>query len=96
VGLKDIRFRRINRLFIIYIVMKSKITKSSNNDMLNIYKMTFIYNAVMNGWTVKKLKNNNFEFTNNKEELKKEFYLDNFLEDFINSNFNIDKIITKL
>ncbi len=76
--------------------MKSKITKSSNNDMLNIYKMTFIYNAVMNGWTVKKLKNNNFEFTNNKEELKKEFYLDNFLEDFINSNFNIDKIITKL
>ena len=76
--------------------MKSKITKSSNNDMLNIYKMTFIYNAVMNGWTVKKLKNNNFEFTNNNEELKKEFYLDNFLEDFINSNFNIDKIITKL
>jgi len=64
--------------------------------MLNIYKMTFIYNAVMNGWTVKKLKNNNFEFMNNKEELKKEFYLDNFLEDFINSNFNIDKIITKL
>lgn len=76
--------------------MKSKTTKSSNNDMLNIYKMTFIYNAVMNGWTVKKLKNNNFEFMNNKEELKKEFYLDNFLEDFINSNFNIDKIITKL
>jgi hypothetical protein len=62
-------------------------------DMLGIYKMTFIYNALLNGWTVRKLKNNNFEFSNNKEELKKEFYLDNFVKDFVQSNLNINQII---
>ena len=67
-----------------------------NIDLLNIYKMTFIYNAVLNGWTVKKLKNNNFEFSNNNEELKKEFYLDNFIKDFVQSNMNINEIIQTL
>jgi hypothetical protein len=63
-------------------------------DMISIYKMSFIYNAILNGWTVKKLQNNKFEFSNNKDELKKEFYLDNFLAKFINSNLNINHIIS--
>ena len=66
---------------------------SPNLDMITIYKMSFIYNSILNGWTVKKLPNNKFEFSNNKDELKKEFYLDNFLKDFIKSNLNIDHII---
>ena len=33
-------------------------------DMMTIYKMTFVYNAVLNGWTVKKLKDTKFEFSN--------------------------------
>tara|TARA_B100000575_G_C23142410_1_gene665299 strand:+ start:7218 stop:7454 length:237 start_codon:yes stop_codon:yes gene_type:complete len=70
--------------------------KLQNIDLHNIYKMTFIYNAVLNGWTVKKLKNNNFEFSNNNEELKKEFYLDNFIKDFVQSNMNINEIIQTL
>ena len=62
-------------------------------DMMTIYKMTFVYNAVLNGWTVKKLKDKKFEFSKNKEEIKKEFYLDNFLEKFVDSNLNINNII---
>lgn len=62
-------------------------------DMLSIYKMTFVYNAVLNGWTVKKLKDGKFEFSKNKEDIKKEFYLDNFLEKFVDSNLNINNII---
>ena len=27
-------------------------------DVITIYKMTFVYNALLNGWTVRKLKNN--------------------------------------
>ena len=72
-------------------------TDSGNNglgiDMMTIYKMTFVYNAVLNGWTVKKLKDKKFEFSKNKEEIKKEFYLDNFLEKFVDSNLNINNII---
>lgn len=72
-------------------------TESGNSglgiDMMTIYKMTFVYNAVINGWTVKKLKDTKFEFSKNKEEIKKEFYLDNFLEKFVDSNLNINNII---
>ena len=62
-------------------------------DIITIYKMTFVYNALLNGWTVRKLKNNKFEFSKNKEEIKKEVYLDNFLNKFVNSNLNINHII---
>ena len=33
-----------------------------NLDILSLHKMLFIYNAVLNGWIVKKLSDNNFEF----------------------------------
>tara|TARA_B100001093_G_C26722723_1_gene968572 strand:+ start:463 stop:723 length:261 start_codon:yes stop_codon:yes gene_type:complete len=70
---------------------------SSNNlqlDIITMYKMTFVYNALLNGWTVRKLKNNKFEFSKNKEEIKKEVYLDNFLNKFINANINVNHIIS--
>lgn len=62
-------------------------------DMVALYKMSFIYNSILNGWTVKKLNNSKFEFSNNKDELKKEYHLDNFLKKFIKSNLNINQII---
>ena len=68
-----------------------------NLDLNSLYKMSFIYNALMNGSTIKKLKNNKFEFSkNNTEEIKKEFYLDSFIDKFINTNLNINKIINGL
>lgn len=59
-------------------------------DITTAYKMLFIYNAVQKGWTVKKLKNTRFEFSNNKDEIKKDFYLDDFLKDFVKSNLYIN------
>lgn len=68
-----------------------------NLDLNSLYKMSFIYNALMNGWTIKKLKNNKFEFSKNStEEIKKEFYLDGFIDKFINTNLNINNIINDL
>uniref|UniRef100_A0A6C0JHX8 Uncharacterized protein n=1 Tax=viral metagenome TaxID=1070528 RepID=A0A6C0JHX8_9ZZZZ len=69
---------------------------SSSNirlDIITMYKMTFVYNALLNGWTVKKLKDNKFEFSKNKEEIKKEVYLDNYLNKFVNTNLNVNHII---
>ena len=62
-------------------------------DIITMYKMTFVYNALLNGWTVRKLKNNKFEFSKNAEDIKKEVYLDNFLNKFIDTNLNINHII---
>ena len=65
-------------------------------DLISIYKMAFIYNAIINGWSVKYLDNNKFEFINKDEEIKKEFFLENFLDRFIDSNLNINSILNNL
>jgi len=73
----------------------SNLETSSKVDVMDVYKMKFIYNALENGWSVRKLNNNNFEFSNQEEHTKKEFYLDNFLKKFIHSNLNINHIINQ-
>ena len=64
-----------------------------NLDLLSLHKMLFIYNAILNGWTVKLISDNNFEFKKNKEDVKKEIYLDDYLKHFAKDNLNIDTII---
>jgi hypothetical protein len=56
-----------------------------------IHKMAFLYNALENGWTIKK-KNNAYIFTKNHEG-KKEVYLDNYLKRFMKENFEISSIL---
>lgn len=73
--------------------MNSSSSKNISPDMVTIYRMTFIYNAILSGWTVKKLNDNKFEFSNTKDELKKEFHLDDFLQKFVESNLNINHIV---
>ena len=71
-------------------------TQSISNlglDINSMYKMLFIYNAINEGWTVKKLDNDKYEFKNNNKEIKKEFFLENFLDKFIDKNLTIDNII---
>lgn len=65
-------------------------------NLKSIYKMSFIYNAIINGWSVKYLNNNKFEFVNKNEEIKKEFFLENFLDKFIDNNLNIDNILPNI
>jgi len=56
-----------------------------------LHKMAFLYNALENGWTIKK-KNNAYVFTKNHEG-KKEVYLDNYLKRFMKDNFEISSIL---
>jgi hypothetical protein len=72
---------------------------SRNNDLteLNfeptqIQKMVFIFNAVNDGWTVKKLDTDKYEFNMDKEKIKKEIILDDYLKKFIRNNLDIEKL----
>ena len=66
------------------------INNKINLDTLLFQKMIFIYNALNDGWVVKK-KNNLFVFTKNHEG-KKEVLLDDYLKRFMEENFDINKI----
>tara|TARA_B100001250_G_scaffold346023_1_gene315709 strand:- start:556 stop:753 length:198 start_codon:yes stop_codon:yes gene_type:complete len=57
--------------------------------------MLFIFNALNDGWMVKKIEDNQYEFTKKKEDFNysKNIYLDkNFLNDFITNNLKIENI----
>jgi hypothetical protein len=60
--------------------------KEETDEDITIYKMSFIYKALLNGWKVKMMNDNTFEFTNNNKSIKKQYILHNFLENFVNSN----------
>lgn len=51
-----------------------------------IKQMIFIYNAVKNGWTVKKISENTFSFKRRNEEERVS------INDFVNENKKFDKI----
>ena len=63
--------------------------KEINNLVLQ--KMAFIYNALENGWDIKKT-GDKYIFLKNHEG-KKEVYLDSYLREFLETNINIDNII---
>ena len=51
--------------------------------------MIFIYNALLNGWTVKCIGKDKFEFLKPTAQLKKEITLDNCLKHFIIENLTL-------
>ena len=61
----------------------------STNNIINIQKMVFIYNALLSGWSVKMIENNTFEFKKNRQN--RELDLDN-LANFMLQNLNVDNI----
>tara|TARA_B100000073_G_scaffold257831_1_gene217732 strand:+ start:309 stop:527 length:219 start_codon:yes stop_codon:yes gene_type:complete len=60
-------------------------------DCVTMQKMAFLFNALEDGWQIKKFKNK-YIFSK-KHEGKKEVYLDNYLRRFIEENFDIKKIL---
>ena len=60
-------------------------------DYINFKKITFIYNAIQNGWEVK-LRGDKYIFTK-KHEGKKEVFLDTYLRKFIVENMDIEHLI---
>jgi hypothetical protein len=65
-------------------------SNSNSNISYNIIqKMVFICNALNDGWTIKKINNNKYEFIKNKDILiKKEIDI----EEFIKDNMNIENL----
>ena len=74
-------------------IKNERINVSRDNiDITTIQKMLFIYNSLWDGWTVKKLEGEKFEFTKdnvNNENERKEINL----ETFIKNNLNLNKLI---
>lgn len=65
---------------------------SNSNEIVSLQKMIFIYNAITSGWIVKMTDTNTFEFT--KDRKNQEVNLDNYIQNFIINNLNINNIPT--
>ena len=61
-------------------------------DSIQLQKMVFLFNALQEGWTVKK-RNDSFVFTKSHEG-RKQILEESFLKKFMNSNLDISKIIS--
>lgn len=68
-----------------------KTPKDLDISYVKLQKMALLYNALEDGWSIKKNKDY-YIFTKNHEG-KKEVYLDTYLHTFMKENFNINKII---
>ena len=60
-------------------------------DNITFQKMSFMYNALDNGWTIKKRKGS-YIFKKNHEG-KKEIFNDDYLTTFMKDNLNINNIL---
>ena len=60
-------------------------------DIILFKKMNLIYNALEEGWSIKK-KENSYIFTK-KHENKKEIFEESYLLNFMKSNLDINKIL---
>jgi hypothetical protein len=61
-------------------------------DNIKFQKMLFLFNAIEEGWSIKK-KNNSYVFSKNHEG-KKEVFEDNYLDKFMKSNFDMKTVIS--
>ena len=61
-------------------------------DCIKFNKMLFIFNALEEGWTIKK-KEDSFIFIKNHEG-KKEIFLDSYLTKFMQSKFDVNKLLS--
>jgi hypothetical protein len=60
-------------------------------DKIKFQKMVFLYNALDNGWSIKK-RNNSYIFTKNHEG-KREIFEASYLSIFMKENADINKIL---
>jgi hypothetical protein len=66
--------------------LKFDIPTDINIDLIKLQKLSFIYNAIDAGWSVKK-REDKYIFSK-KHEGKKEVYLETYLRKFVESNLN--------
>ena len=61
-------------------------------DKIKFHKMVFLFNALDDGWSIKKRKNSYYFIKNH--EGKKEILSDNYISTFMKDNIDITKIFT--
>ena len=67
------------------------------NDKKLIYKLIFIYNALVEGWKIKMVQIDKFEFTKTKTQTKKVDLTDKNLEkEFIKRNSDLKNFIKNI
>ena len=76
----------------IKIKMDNYLENNIKIDNIKFQKMLFLFNAIEEGWSIKK-KNNSYVFSKNHEG-KKEVFEDNYLDCFMKTNFDIKSIIS--
>ena len=70
-------------------INRNLLNSNSSISYNTIQKMVFLCNALNDGWSIKKLNNNKYEFIKNKDKLiKKEIDI----EEFIKNNLNIENL----
>jgi hypothetical protein len=69
-----------------------KNNETINIDNIKFQKMVLLYNAIEEGWTIKK-RNNKYYFIKKHEE-KKEFMNDNYLIKFIETSSDITNLLS--
>lgn len=57
-----------------------------NINYKDIQKMVFIFNALNDGWSVKKIDTDKFEFIKDNEQIKKEVILEDCIKKYIKYN----------
>ena len=71
--------------------LKFDIPTDINIDLIKLQQLSFIYNAIDEGWSVKK-RENKYIFSK-KHEGKKEVYLETYLQKFVEANLNLKNIV---
>ena len=51
------------------------------------YEMLFIFNAIQNGWSVQKINNIEYKFSNKNKSIIKNFNIQNFINKNLNNPF---------
>lgn len=71
--------------------MSSNEKISLNLDVVKFHKMALIFNALEEGWSVKK-SNDKYIFSKHHKG-NKEIYLDSYLDQFLDMNLDINKLL---
>jgi hypothetical protein len=72
-------------------IIIDKITEKLEVDHIKFQKMLLIFNALNEGWTIKK-RNDSYIFVKTHEG-KKEVFLDSYLTKFMKTNLDLSKLL---
>ena len=69
---------------------------SSHTDNSTLQKMSFVYNALQDGWMVKKVGSQKYEFKKSHESAKELVLDDNYLLHFVQQNLDVTHLLESI